>query len=163
MICQILVGAEGSGAAGRVRDGILLAGGATFRARNVVVTGFAGAALEARGNAAARLAAGGSSLDRAILHGNAEGGEQLKGGIEPNVQHEEAEPQLFDVRYGPNPDPRPRVGSPAVRPPGRAGRVADGAAYIGAFGEENWMEEWTTFGLDPVSFTPAVVGGDSQR
>ena len=54
MICQTLVGAEGSGATGRLRDGILLAGGATFRARNVVVTGFAGAALEARGGVAGR-------------------------------------------------------------------------------------------------------------
>ena len=33
-----LVGGEGGGAAGQLRDGIQLAGGATFRARNLVVT-----------------------------------------------------------------------------------------------------------------------------
>ena len=47
-----LVGGKGSGAVRQLRDGILLEGGATFRARSVVVRGFARAALEARGNAA---------------------------------------------------------------------------------------------------------------
>ena len=142
------------------RDGIRLEGGATFRGRDVLVTGFAGTALQARGNAASWLAAGGSSLDRAILHANGDGGRQVPVGLEAHVEYEVADPWLLDIRDGANPDPRPHSGSPAL---GRAGEAAGDAAYIGAFGGENWLEEWTVFGPEPDSGAQALDGPDGQR
>jgi hypothetical protein len=149
-----LVGPDGG--AGPLRDGIRLEGGATFRGRDVLVTGFAGAALQARGNAASWLAAGGSSLARAILHGNGDGGPQLPRGLEAHVEYERADPWLLDIRDGANPDPRPRSGSPALSPAGEA-------AYIGAFGKVNWLEEWTLFGAEPGHDRRGADGGEDQH
>ena len=126
----------------------------------MLVTGFAGTALQARGNAASWLAAGGSSLDRAILHANGDGGRQVPVGLEAHVEYEVADPWLLDIRDGANPDPRPHSGSPALRP---AGEAAGDAAYIGAFGGENWLEEWTVFGPEPDSGAQALDGPDGQR
>ncbi len=151
-----VVGGDRAGEHGSPLVGIRLEGGATFRGRDVVVTRFAGAALEAAGNAASWLAAGVSSLGSAILHGNAGGGAQLPAGIEAHVAYEERDPWLLDIRYGANPDPRPRNGSAALRP-------ADGAAYIGAFGAENWLEEWTSFGPEPDYDTREADAGEDQQ
>ncbi len=135
------------------RAGILLSGGATLRGRDLIVTGFAGAALWARGNAAGWLAAGASSLRGAILHANGAGGEQLRGGIEPHVEYETRDPWLRDVRYTVNPDPRPEAGSVAL-PPAAAG---DRSPHRGAFSsEENWLEEWTFFGLPTQPGVPVL-------
>ena len=74
-----------------------------------MMTGFSGAALEARGNEAAWLAAGRSRLTNSILHRNGGGGAQVPGAIEAHVEYEAVDPRLFDLRYGANPDPRPRT------------------------------------------------------
>ena len=43
------------------------------------------------------------------------------------------------MRDFPNPDPRPKPDSPALK--------AAGEGYLGAFGrKDNWLEEWTVFG-----------------
>ena len=121
-------------------DGICLEGGATFRGRDVLVTGFAGAALQARGMAASWLAAG---------------------GLEAHLEYEQADAWLLDVRDGANPDPRPRSGSPALR---RAGKAAGDAACIGAFGGENWLEGRTpTFGPDPDYDTGEADAGEDRQ
>ena len=128
-----------------------------------MVTGFAGAALEAQGNAAAWLAEGGSELRGAILHGNAGGGSQLASGIARHVEYEVIDPWLRDIRFAANLDPRPRSGWTA--PHGEtASRLEAGGAerdeYTGAFGGENWLEEWTVFG--PESGTTARRSADRR-
>ncbi len=145
-------------------DWIRLEGAVTFTARNMVATGFEGTALDARGNVAAWLAAGGSSLRNAILHGNGNAGAQLAGGIESYVEYEDVDPRLWNVRYGAIPDPRPRMGSAALRADRAALAPADGARpweqgrYRGAFGERNWLEEWTFFGAELDCDTRRVGG-----
>ena len=58
---------------------------------------------------------------------------------------------LVNVAYRANPDPRQLLGSPARRvgagavPPSN-GMLDSSAQYIGAFGDSNWLEEWTFFG-----------------
>ena len=135
-------------------DGIRLESGATLTARNVVLTGFGGAALEVQGDSVATFMAGGaSSLRNAILHANGSllGAAQIKGGIDSYIDFTDTDPMLRNVRYEGNPDPRPKNGSPALEfgvaaiPPSD-GTLSSTAEYIGAFGAKNWLEEWTFFG-----------------
>ena len=65
----------------------------------------------------------------------------------------DAAPMLRNVRYEGNPDPRPVDGSPAARIGAGAAMRSDGffdtsAQCIGAFCEDNWLEEWTFFGAE---------------
>ena len=90
------------------------------------------------------------------------------------------------MRYDPNPDPRPKENSGALKPdeadePG--GEVSgqpeqpDGQAsqgteagppkapnYIGAFGlDTNWLEEWTFFGKESDYDTREAGGAEGSR
>ena len=103
-----LVGSA-NGETGPLRDGMRSSEEATFRGRHVVMTGFSEAALETRGNEAAWLAAGHGRVTSSILHRNGGGGAQVLGAIEAHVEYEAVDPWLFDLRYGANPDPRPRT------------------------------------------------------
>ena len=92
----------------------------------------------------------------------------LRDGIVIRAEIIERDPKLRDVRYVPDPDPRPKAISLALKadrdeePNGRVsgqregpeGRGNEGPEagepkvpnYIGAFGEdEKWLEEWTFF------------------
>ena len=137
-------------------DGIRLESGATLAARNVVLTGFGGAALDVQGDSVATFMAGGaSSLRNAILHANGSlpGAAQIKGGVDSYIDFTDTDPMLRNIRYEGNPDPRPKNGSAALEfgasaiPPSD-GTLSSTAEYIGAFGVKNWLEEWTFFGAE---------------
>ena len=137
-------------------DGIRLESGATLAARNVVLTGFGGSALDVQGDSVATFMAGGaSSLRNAILHANGSllGAAQIKGGVDSYIDFTDTDPMLRNIRYEGNPDPRPKNGSAALEfgasaiPPSD-GTLSSTAEYIGAFGVKNWLEEWTFFGAE---------------
>ena len=81
------------------------------------------------------------------------GKRQFHGGLDAGVEFIDRDPQLRDVRWFANPDPRPKAFSPALdKEPPQAhveGAPAPGSEYIGAFGKEaNWLKGWTVFGAD---------------
>ncbi len=128
---------------------IRLEGGAVLTARNVVATDFRGHGLSATGAAAEHLASGASSVSNAIFHLNGAG--LATPNVEPYVRNIVQLPRLLNVRREPNPDPRPRSGSSALVPdhaavPAFGGGLSRETAYLGAFGGQNWLEEWTWFG-----------------
>ena len=86
--------------------------GAAVVARDLLVTGFRGGALDAGGRAALLFAEGGSRVERAILHRN--GHRPLRGGITTGVDIEDRYPCLRNVLWEANPDPRPESRSPAL-------------------------------------------------
>lgn len=142
-------------AAGEHGGGIMLDSGAALMARNVIAMGFASAAVDLRDSTRSQFIDGTSSIGSSILHANGgpAGGGAVNGGIEPAMSYLDVEPKLVNVRYEANPDPRPRLGSPALRVGAGAvlpsdGVLDTGARYIGAFGDSNWLEEWTFFGLE---------------
>ncbi|MYD94606.1 MAG: hypothetical protein F4Y02_13150, partial [Chloroflexi bacterium] len=134
-----------------IGPGISLEAGAGMYARNLLVTGFAGYALD---GSAADFVAGSSSLANAVLtksgwrHG---GSSQVRGRFKPYVNYINWDADLLNVRHEPNPDPRPRSGSVALRlgnaavPPFDS-RFLRTAEHVGAFRKKNWLEEWTFFG-----------------
>ena len=136
-----------------IGPGIFLESGAGMHARNLLVTGFAGYALD---GAAASFVAGSSSVANSILtrtgyrHG---GSSQVRGQFKPHVEYLSRDPDLLNVRYEPNPDPRPRSGSVALRlgnaaVPPYDSRFLRSASYVGAFRTKNWLEEWTFLGRE---------------
>ena len=135
-------------------DGMRIRVGTAITARNVVVMGFGGDALDVRDNSPSLFADGTSSIKNSILtlNGAKVGDAQIKGGVEASVEYMDVDPMLVNVRYEANPDPRPMLGSPsrlignAATPPGGKSAFDASAQFIGAFGEENWLEEWTFFG-----------------
>ena len=145
------------GAPGRRRSigpGILLDGGAAVTARNVAVIGFAGYAIDTRGESVAHFESGRSSLGSVITNTNATsrgGSSPVSPMIASQVEYIYNNPDFLNIRYEPNPDPRPRSGSVALRlgnaaVPPAAGKMSRAAQYVGAFGKRNWLEEWTFFG-----------------
>ena len=136
-------------------DGMRIRVGTAITARNVVLTGFGGDALDVRDNSPSLFTTGTSSIANAIIHSN--GGQvgdgQIVGGVAASVQYADVAPMLVNVRYEANPDPRPMLGSSALRIGGPATPPSDGsldtaAQFVGAFGDENWLEEWTFFGSE---------------
>ena len=107
-------------------------------ARDLLVTRFGGGAIAAKGRAALLFREGESGVANAILHRN--GYRQVRGGIGSGVEFADRDPGLRNARYEANPDPRPESGSPVL------GTGDAEHQYIGAFGEWNWLEEWTFFG-----------------
>ena len=136
-------------------SGILLRAGSAVTARNALVLGFASGAIEVRDGARSLFLDGTSSIDNAIFRAN-EGGtadDLVNGGIEAMVDFLHREAKLVNVRYQASPDPRPMLGSPALTVGASAVPPSDGvldtsAQYLGAFGELNWLEEWTFFGAE---------------
>ena len=136
-----------------IGPGILLEGNAAITARNVLAVGFGGFAVD---GSAAGFASGTSSFSHAILtnSGYRRGSRSRVGGtFVPYVEFIDAEPDLLNIRYEANPDPRPRGGSPALRLGNAAvppfdGRFDRSAHRVGAFGKKNWLEEWTFFGSE---------------
>ena len=116
--------------------GLRLSTGTGLRAADLLVTGFGDGAIDATSRAALLFVQGTSDVRSAILHGNSYS--QLRGGISSGVDFRDLDPALRNVRWEANPDPRPYDDSPA--------RVAAMQEYVGAFGEENWLQQWTLFG-----------------
>ena len=115
------------------------------------MTGFAGFALD---GSAASFVAGTSSVADAVLTNSGwrhAGSSEVSGPFESYVEYIDRDPDLFNVRHEPNPDPRPRSGSVALRlgnatVPPYDSRFLRSAEYVGAFRKKNWLEEWTLFG-----------------
>lgn len=149
--------------------GILLRAGSAVTARNALVMGFASGAIEVRDNAPSLFIDGTSSIDNAIFHANAgrTAEDQVNGGIEAMVGFLHEEPMLVNVRYQASPDPRPMVGSPALTVGSGAVPPSDGvldtsAQFVGAFGDSNWLEEWTFFGAETDYDMREVESTDDQ-
>ena len=135
----------------RIGPGIVLEGEASLTVCNVFATGFGGYAID---GSVASFVGGSSSVLSAILTTSGfrhRGASQVRSRFEPYVEYIRANPDLLNIRYEANPDPRPRSGSIALQlgqatmPPFEE-RYSRAAHYIGAFGEKNWLEEWTFFG-----------------
>ena len=135
--------------------GILLHSGSALTARNVIVEGYPSDAIILRDNAESLFLDGTSSFSNAILHGGAgrAGGALLEEGLAALVDYRAVDPLLVSAASRPNPDPRPRVGSPALEAavaavPPSEGLLDTSAQCIGAFCDSNWLEEWTLFGSE---------------
>ena len=135
-------------------DGMRIRVGTAITARNVVLTGFGGDALDARDNSPGFFADGTSSIQSAIItmNGGASAADQIKGVAADLIGYMDVAPMLVNVRYEANPDPRPMGGSPALAignaatPPSG---LDTGAQCVGAFcNDDNWLEEWTFFGYE---------------
>ena len=137
-----------------VGDGMRIRVGTAITARNVLLMGFGGDALDVRDNSPSLFADGTSTIKNSILtiNGGKTGDAQIKGGVEASVEYMDVDPMLVNVRYEANPDPRPMLGSRArlignaATPPSAKGALDTSAQFVGAFGEVNWLEEWTFFG-----------------
>ena len=135
-------------------DGMRIRVGTAVTARNVLMTGFGGDAIDVRDNSPGLFADGTSSIMNSIIHANGGqmGDAQLRGGVADSIGYMDTDPMLVNVRYEANPDPRPVVGSYALKIGAAATPPSDGALdtsaqCIGAFcNGENWLEEWTFFG-----------------
>ncbi len=135
-------------------DGMRVRVGTQINARNVILMGFGGDALDVRDNSSEFFMNGESSIMNSIITGNGAqmGDAQIKGeGVAAHIDYMDMDPKLVNVRYEANPDPRPMAGSTAsvfynaAVPPGDGFDTS--AQCIGAFcNGENWLEEWTFFG-----------------
>ena len=149
-----LVHSNPYGESARRAVGLRLETGSGVAAANLLVTRFGGGAILASSRSALLFGEAESMVTDAILHRNGyrSGSGQLRGGIPSGVDFGDHDPKLRNVRWEANPDPRPEAGSPALlesMPSSESsdgGETAPGEQYIGAFGEENWLEEWTFFG-----------------
>ena len=151
-----MIGASAQDPEATSGDGMRIRTGSAITARNVLITGFGGIALNVRDNSPGFFMDRTSSIKNAILHANGDktGDAQITsegGGIIAHVGYMDAIPLLVNIRYGANPDPRPQLGSPtrkigAGAVPPSVGMLNTSAQYIGAFYAENWLEEWTFFG-----------------
>ena len=139
----------------RTGVGVLLGTGTGLVARNVLVLRFGSGAIDAKSRSALLFGDGTSSVSGAIFYRNGYllGYGQVRGGITSGVDFQEVDPMLRNVRYEANPDPRPARKSPALKTGSEASSRPDGELstredYTGSFGMENWLEEWTFFGLE---------------
>ena len=145
-----LVHASPYGGQARKAVGLKLRTGSAVVARNLLVMRFWGAAVDASGRAALLFSEGVSSVTDAILFGNGStlvlG--QVRGGVTSGIEFDVKDPRLRNVRWEANPDPRPDGDAPALVSVRLSADTdpADSGTYVGAFGQENWLEGWTLFG-----------------
>ena len=164
----------------REAAGLRLRTGSGVTVRDLLVTRFGGGAIDAGQRAALLFEEGVSSVSSSLLYRN--GFRPLRGslhrGTGTGIEFTDRDPKLRDVRYVPNPDPRLKPGSRALKEDDpELPQAADGEAdpdgeeseepaepdYIGAFGkDENWLEEWTLFGPEADYDTRAGDGSDDQ-
>ena len=152
-----MIGGSAQGSTSTSGDGMVIGTGSAITARNVLVTGF-GDALVVRDSSPSFFTDGTSSVKNAIIYANGgqTGDAQITSDdsdIDDEVGYLDMAPLLVNVWYEGNPDPRPVLGSPALKIGAGAVPPSDGtldtsAQYIGAFGDENWLEEWTFFGAE---------------
>lgn len=135
-------------------DGMRIRVGTAITARNVILTGFGGDAIDVRDNSPSFFTDGTSSIKNAIItdNGGTTGDSQIVGtGVAAEVGYQDVAPMLVNVRLEGNPDPRPMLGSPAsmvgaASVPPSDGTLETSSQCIGAFCGDNWLEEWTFFG-----------------
>ena len=139
-----LVHSQPYGRRARRAAGLHLRTGSGLRARDLLASHFGGGGVQAGPRASMLFTEGESSLAGALLYLNGAGRGQLRGlGLRDALEYIARNPDLRDVRYFANPDPRPKPDSPAL--------ADEGEGYIGAFGrKDNWLEEWTVFGPESV-------------
>ena len=150
------------GAPGGLRSigpGLLLDGEAAITARNVLATGFAGFAID---GSVASFADSRSSFSHAVLTSSGYRhtlSRPVRYQFVPYVEYINRSPQLLNIRYEPNPDPRPPSGSVALQlgnaavPPFDS-KFSRAAHYVGAFHRQNWLVEWTFFGPEQTYDVP---------
>ena len=147
------VGGAAAGRPGATGSGIAIGPDTDLTASHLIVTGFAGLAVEAARRAAVTFLDGRSSIGDSILYQN--GGRfgiaQVGRSVSPYVEFIDKDPQLVNARYEANPDPRPVEGSAALRVNAPAADPSDNSLvpeerYLGAFGMTNWLAQWTFFG-----------------
>lgn len=131
------------------KDGMRIRVGTAITARNVIVTGVDGQALDIRDNSPDLFNDGVSSIANCILNAAVEHNEVPVSHPCMTIEN----PMLRNVRYEGNPDPRPVDGSPAAKVGAGAAMRSDGffdtsKQCVGAFCEDNWLEEWTFFGAE---------------
>ncbi len=129
-------------------DGMRIRVGAAVTARNVIVTNVGGDAVDVRDNSDELFVNGTSSIANCIMNGVIKGD-----GPDVALGCQDTAPMLRNVRYEGNPDPRLLEGSPAAVIGAGAAKGSDGffdtsAQCVGAFCEDNWLEEWTFFGAE---------------
>ena len=136
-------------------DGMRIRVGTKITARNVILTGFGGDAVDVRDNSVGFFTDETSTIKNSIIHSNGgnTGDAQINGtGVAATVGYMDVDPMLVNVRYEANPDPRPMAGSYALKIGASVTPPSDGALdtssrCVGAFcNGENWLEEWTFFG-----------------
>ena len=118
-------------------------------AYNFIVTGFSGYGIEARNGAGRRVSDG--SLRSFLFGVNGMGAVNLP--LADKVALPTHLPRLLNVRLEPNPDPRPHSGAKALVPgeavvPTLPPMSHARARHVGAFGADNWLEQWTCFGTE---------------
>ena len=153
-----MIGGSMQGSTSTSGDGMVIGTGSTITARNVLVTGFGDDALVVRDNSPTFFTDGTSRVENAIMYANGgqRGDAQISGvdsDFKEHIGYLDTAPLLVNVSYEANPDPRPTLGSPALEIGAGAVPPSDGtldtrAQYIGAFGDKNWLEEWTFFGAE---------------
>ena len=161
------VGGAADGRVGPTGSGIALGPDTGLTVSNLVLTGFAGLAVESARGAAATFLDGRSSIRNAILYRN--GGQygvaQIGRPVSPYVEFVDRDPRLINTRYEANPDPRPTEGSAALRADVPADGSPDGSLapderFLGAFGRTNWLVEWTFFGPESDYRTAGPTGNE---
>ena len=141
-----LVHARPFGSRARRAVALRLASGSAVNIRDLLATGFRGGGIKAGGRSSLLFGEGESVVSGALLH--SAGIPPLRGVPRDAVEVISRDPKLRDMRDFPNPDPRPKADSPALRelPPSDR-EIAPGWNYIGAFdSRKNWLEKWTVFG-----------------
>ena len=128
-----------AGGPGSKGAGLRLHAGTALTADRLLVLGFRQAAVVAGPRAAQLFDDGTSAVTVSIQYGNRR---VLQGWRGEGANFRTQSPQLRNAGTDPNHDPCPETLRPA-----QGDRPGD-ADYVGAFGEENWLEEWTVFGLE---------------
>ncbi len=171
----------------RKAAGLRLRTGSGVRAADLLITPFRGGAIAAGPRATLLFSEGESSVASSLfwLNGIRQVPGRLREQVGSGIEFLNRNPMLRDVRYAPNPDPRPKAGSKALKPreaeesngrvegssEGPDGREAEGPEqgepkapnYIGAFGQDsNWLEEWTLFGSEADYDTTGEDDGDNN-
>ena len=170
ILCNVtMVGGLAVGSRASSADGIALRAGASVTMRNVVLTGHGRFAVNATDDSVPSFIDGRSSFQNAIVNANGglSGIAQMHESVSPYVQFIDADPELRNMRYEANPDPRPMPGSAALDPaiaaiPPTSCALSPQSQFLGAFGDSNWLEEWTFFGAE-LDYLVGDSNGESER
>ena len=120
--------------------GLRLQDGTGLTAHRLLVCGFRGGAVVVGPRTGQLLEAGASSVTDSIQYDNLQAKQGWSGaGVEFLPSRS---PRLRNAGTDPNHDPRPR------RLLEVSGVLSGEADYVGAFGEQNWLDEWTVFGRE---------------
>ena len=141
--------------------GVHLRRGTAATLRNCVIVGFGEFGFRIENDETFQQATQGNLNLDDCLFWNSAGAQDLAGQIHPDALSyvdgrtgviSEA-PMMRSTQFAGNPDPRALDAAPlglignAASPPSN-GFFDTSASYLGAFGEENWLEEWTNFGAE---------------